>query len=227
MNKSEIYKDQQNLLKSVHDELEAGLKIIEENPKTITFFGSARLREGTVYYEMARELSKRIAKETGYVLLSGGGPGIMEASARGATEGGGNPIGINISLPHEQHKNQYINKEIVCKHFFTRKTIMTFSAEAWIFFPGGYGTFDELFSILTLVQTGKIPRMPIILVGSEYWNELDSLIKKVMLEKYHTISENDTSLYTIIDDEEQILSIIKNTLVQEWWKDYEGDNLAK
>lgn len=219
MNREEIFKDQKKLLEQVHDELQAGFNVLSTHPKTVTFFGSARLKEKSVYYVIAKELGSRVVKELGYSVITGGGPGIMEAVSWGASDAGGKPIGMTIRLPREQRVNPYVKEEIICNHFLTRKTIMTFAAEAWVFFPGGFGTFDELFSILTLVQNGKVPAVPIILFGSEFWKPLDDLIKNVMLEKYGTVGRKDVDIYTITDDEDQVIDIIRNAPVRVWWTD--------
>jgi uncharacterized protein (TIGR00730 family) len=138
----------------------------------------------------------------------------MEAANKGAFEAGGKSIGFTIELPHEQKDNPYLTGKVDFNFFFSRKTMMSFAAEAYIFFPGGFGTFDELFEILTLVQTGKIERVPIVLVGKEYWNILDDLIKKEMLEHHKTIEKDDMALYVITDDEDEVFEIIKNAPVR-------------
>jgi hypothetical protein len=191
-------------------EFKKGFEFIGNHPKSVTFFGSARLDENDPYYQKARSIAKRVA-EAGYSVVSGGGPGIMEAANRGASDLGKNAksLGICIQLPREQKSNPYITDEISFRHFFSRKVIMTFSAEAFLYFPGGYGTIDEFFEIITLVQTGKIEKVPMILVGNDFWKPFDEVFRKSLLEKYHTISEEDLNLYTITEDEEVILDIIK------------------
>lgn len=201
-------------LSMIHKELSEGFHYIHNYDKSVTFFGSARCTESDKYYQIAERIAGRVAKELDYVVVTGGGPGIMEAANKGAFEAGGKSIGFTIELPQEQKDNPYLNGKIDFNFFFCRKTLMSFAAEAYIFFPGGFGTFDELFEVLTLVQTGKIERVPIVLVGKEYWSQLDNFIKVEMLKHHQTVEEEDTKLYKITDDEAEIFEIIKNAPVR-------------
>lgn len=194
-------------------EFTAGFELIKNYPKSVTFFGSARTEEGDKYYEEARDLAKKIVTELRYSVLTGGGPGIMQAANRGAYEAGGNSIGLTIELPHEQVTNPYITDKSSFHYFFSRKVCLSFSAEAYVFFPGGFGTLDEFTEILTLVQTNKIPKVPIILVGVDYWTPLQDFFKEVIL-KGGMISKEDLSLYTITDDKDEIVRIIKEAPVR-------------
>lgn len=194
----------------ISNELISGFEFLKEYDKSVTFFGSARFADGHPYYEKARILGERIAKELNYSILTGGGPGIMEAGNRGAREAGGNSLGITIKLPHEQTTNKYLTDHIDLYYFFVRKVCLSFSAEAYLFFPGGFGTFDEFFEILTLVQTNKVRQVPLILVGSEFWKPLQSFIERHMLD-LGTISAADLNLYTISDDDDEILDIIRSS----------------
>lgn len=209
----EHLKDKQKI-EIINGEFEQGFRYIHSYKKSVTFFGSARSLPDDLFYKKAERLAYRVAKELDYVVVTGGGPGIMEAANKGAYDAGGKSIGFTIKLPHEQRDNKYLTGKVDFNYFFSRKTIMSFAAETYLFFPGGFGTFDELFEILTLVQTGKIERVPIILVGDEYWRPLDDMIKKEMLDHHHTIEEEDVRLYTIVDDEDEIFEIIKNAPVR-------------
>lgn len=191
------------------EELLAGFQAINQYPQTITIFGSARTPEGTKEYADARRIAGKIAK-AGYAVLTGGGPGIMEAANRGAREVSGYSLGFNINLPFEQSINPYVTHGLDFDFFSARKMAMFFSAEAYIYCPGGFGTLDEFFQLVTLIQTKKAPRTPIILQGSEFWKPLDALIRKTLLEDFKTVSEDDLDLYTITDSDDEILEIIRN-----------------
>lgn len=193
-------------LGSVEEEIQHGYEILKKYHKTVTVFGSARLPEDNEYALKARELSNKLAAR-GYAVITGGGHGIMEASNRGAKEAGGDSIGFNIQLPHEQTLNEYTTDAASFAHFAPRKITMTLFADAYVYFPGGFGTIDELAEILTLVQTQKILKSPIILCGSDFWNDFDSFIKKQMLPR-ELIAADDTSIYQIVDDVDQIVDLV-------------------
>lgn len=194
----------------ISKEFREGFEFLENYPESITFFGANQFREDNKYYESAHTLAGRVVKELGYPVLSGGGPGIMEAANKGAFEAGGDSLGLLIELPDGQVTNKYITKGFSSYYFFVRKVCLSFSAKAFIFFPGGYGTLDEFFELLTLVQTRKIVGVPLICVGSEYWNELKGFIEKQMLDR-GTIRSEDMSLFHITDDHDEIIEIIKKT----------------
>lgn len=194
----------------INEELHQGLSEMEAYPKSVTFYGSARFKEGDEYYDRARTLGHRISKELGFTITTGGGPGIMEAGNRGAFEAGGKSVGLSIKLPMEQTDNKYTTDLIPFYFFFARKLALKFSAEVFIFFPGGFGTMDEFFEIITLVQTRKLKPIPIILYGESFWRPLEKLFREHLLETFHTISENDFKLFTITDDDDKVLEIIKN-----------------
>ncbi|MEK7642321.1 MAG: TIGR00730 family Rossman fold protein [Patescibacteria group bacterium] len=204
-----------------------GFEFIKNYSKSVTFFGSARIEENSPYYQKARALASRITRELHYAVVTGGGPGIMEAANRGAYEAGGNSIGLTIELPEEQVNNPYLTDFLGFHYFFSRKVCLSFSAEAYLFFPGGYGTLDEFLEILTLVQTMKIPKAPIVLVGSEYWNDFHTLINKKLLESGY-IDIEDTSIYKITDDDDEILEIIKKAPIRMGvaYNDHASDNHA-
>jgi uncharacterized protein (TIGR00730 family) len=194
-------------------EFSNGFEFIAHYPKSVTFFGGTRFKEDNPYYTKARSLGKKIVEDIGYSVFTGGGPGIMEAANRGAFEAGGNSLGLTIELPEEQASNPYLTKNLGFYYFFSRKVCMTFSAESYIFFPGGIGTLNEFYEILTLIQTHKIEKIPIILVCSDFWNPIDEMMKKELLAR-STIDEEDTKLYTITDNEDEIINIIKEAPIR-------------
>ena len=202
-------------LKMIDEDFEQGISMVNKFNPSVTFYGSTRLNEGNPDYEKVRHLTYRISKELGYTIFSGGGPGIMEAANRGAFEAGGKSIGFTISLPKEQDTNKYLTEQIPFHFFFSRQSSMSYATEVCIFGPGGFGTFSELFEILTLLQTNKIDKVPVILFGSEFWSPLEKLIEENLLNKYKTIGEEDIKLYTITDDEDKILEIIKNSKIRD------------
>jgi len=209
-----LNKDNSERIEKVGEELRDGFDLIKKYEKSVTVFGSARTLESESDYIVCRSLTKKIVEELPeYAVTTGGSLGIMEAANRGAFEGKGKSLGLNILLPNEQASNEYLTDEVNFKYFFTRKVCLTFSAEAYIYFPGGFGTLDELFEVLTLIQTGKIEKRPVILVGKDYWNNLDKFIKESLLGA-EKISPEDLDLYTITDDEEEIIELIKDAPVR-------------
>lgn len=194
-------------------EFTEGFEFLEDYPKSVTFFGANQSREDSPYYVSARTLASRVVKELGYSVLSGGGPGIMEAANRGAFEAGGNSLGLLIKLPEGQTINKYITKSFASYYFFVRKVCLSFSAEAFIFYPGGFGTLDEFFEILTLIQTRKIANVPLICVGSEFWNKLKEFMTKEQLSR-NAIMPEDLNLFHIVDDHDKIIEIIKKVPVR-------------
>jgi uncharacterized protein (TIGR00730 family) len=172
------------------------------------------MKEGDKHYEDARTLASRIVKELDYAVLTGGSSGIMEAANRGAYEAGGQSLGLHIELPTEQTANKYLTSSINFRYFFARKVCLSFAAESYIFYPGGYGTLDEFFEIVTLIQTRKIPAAPIVCVGTEYWNSLKEFANKELLTR-GVIDPGDLSFFNITDDHEEILRIIKESPVRE------------
>jgi uncharacterized protein (TIGR00730 family) len=218
----EIQEDEHKNLKLIGKELKQGFDFLLKYDRSVSIFGSAKFAENDEHYLEAKALAKRISSELGYAIITGGGPGIMQAANEGAYEAGGDSLGLTIRLPHEQVTNPYVKDEVAFQYFFTRKTILTFAAEAYIFFPGGFGTLDEFFEILTLVQTKKIPKVPIILVGRDYWEPLRDFILDNVYVEHGAVDEEDLSLYRIEDDHDRIVDIIRKTPVQKWWSQYEG-----
>ena len=187
-----------------------GFQFLFDFKKTVTFFGSARFNQNNKWYQEAEKLGQLLAK-AGFTVITGGGPGIMEAANKGATEKEGESIGINIQLEQEQRINPYVGRSIGMHYFFTRKVMLTYSAWAYVFFPGGYGTLDEFSELVTLVQTKKInDEIPLVIVGKEFWSGLLEWFDKTMLEKMGTIDKDDMKLYTLVDSAEEAFHIIKN-----------------
>lgn len=175
----------------------------------VSVFGSARTKEDHPYYKFAEEVSFQLTQK-GYGVITGGGPGIMEAGNKGAGRGGGPSVGLNIDLPFEQDPNTYIDRDKVINfdYFFVRKVAFVKYAQGFVVMPGGFGTLDELFEALTLIQTKKIGKFPIILVGTDYWKGLIDWIKEVMLEKEKNVSPEDMNLIEIVDTVDEVLEIV-------------------
>jgi len=175
----------------------------------VSIFGSARVREGDMEYEMTRDIAARLVRH-GYGVISGGGPGVMEAANRGAMEQGGKSVGLNIELPHEQFSNPYIDtdKLITFDYFFVRKVMFVRYSQGFIVMPGGFGTLDELFEALTLIQTKKIGRFPIILVGKEFWSGLMDWVKDTLLTQKNNISPEDLDLMVLVETPEEAVKAI-------------------
>jgi len=195
---------------TINTEFRHAFKFLRSYPRSVTFFGSARFTEDHPCYVRARALAGRIVKETGYAIVSGGGGGVMEAANRGAFEAGGKSIGMNIILPHEQKLNEFVTANIRFYYFFIRKVALSFSAEAYVFFPGGFGTLDEFFEIVTLVQTKKIPSAPIICIGTDFWNHVVRMIAP-MRDEFKTISPGDENLFRIVESDDEAIEMIRNS----------------
>lgn len=175
---------------------------------SIVIMGSARTKPRDQYYKLTVKIAKEIVGR-GFGIITGGGPGIMEAGNRGAFEAGGSSTGVSIELPNEQASNQYIDKDkdLIFRYFFVRKVMFFKYAQGYIIMPGGFGTIDELFEVLTLIQTGKTPKMPVVLIGTEYWSPLVKWIKDVML-KNKNINKEDLDLFSITDDPREAAQIV-------------------
>ncbi len=194
-------------LGDIDEEVQAGYDVIRKYHKTVTVFGSARVKEDNPYYQSARDISAKLA-ENDYAIITGGGHGIMEAANRGAQEAGGDSVGFNIKLPKEQTLNQYTTDSLAFKYFAPRKICMTLFADAYVFFPGGFGTLDELTEIITLIQTGKTTKAPAILYGSDFWQGFDGFVQEELL-KNGLITDGDDDLYHITDDVDEIVRLVK------------------
>jgi hypothetical protein len=187
-----------------------GFDRMENFGPCISIFGSARTKEENPYYQLTVTIAEKLVKE-GYGIITGGGPGIMEAGNKGAWNKKGKSVGLHIVLPHEEGANKYVdhNKIFMFRYFFARKVMFIKYAQAFVYMPGGFGTLDELFEVLTLVQTGKIERVPIVLVGKAYWSGLIDWIKSTMLAKEHNINPNDLNLFHITDNPDDVVKVIK------------------
>ena len=194
-----IFRIQSDLIQSV----ETMARALDGSQKVVAVFGSARTSETDDYYQQARFTCRRLA-EKGFAILTGGGPGIMEAANRGAREGGGLSIGLNIDLSREQQPNPYLDARHQCMYFFVRKMMFAKYARGFIIFPGGYGTMDELFESMTLIQTGKLANFPVILFGSQYWDQLISWMRHKMLAE-GCIDDEDLSRLALTDDPKTVL----------------------
>ncbi len=200
--------DSWTIFKVMSEFVEAFEKLSRIGP-CVSVFGSARTRPDNKYFKLAKEIAYKLTKN-GYGVITGGGAGIMEAANMGAKEGGGRSVGLNIDLPMEQGPNMYIDtdKLINFNHFFVRKVMFVKYAQGFIVLPGGFGTFDELFEAITLIQTEKIGRFPIILVGKDFWDGLIKWIKEVMLEKEENICEKDLELFKLVDTADEAIEQI-------------------
>ena len=183
-------------------DLGMGLQIIRSFPQGVTIFGSARLPQDNKYCKMAYELGGLLAKN-GHAVVTGGGPGIMEAASHGAYEIGGRTIGLNITLKHEQFPNPYLTDCITFEYFFARKVSLAMASKVFVFFPGGFGTMDEISEILCLMQESKMPKMPVFLIGKSYWKAFDRIIKQMIT--MGLINEKDPKIFKITDDVKEVV----------------------
>ena len=192
-------------------ELVDGFETLSDIYPCVSIFGSARVRPGDETYEKTVLIARRLA-ENGFHVITGGGPGIMEAGNKGAKEGGAQSIGLKIQLPLEQECNPYATVEVDFKYFFVRKVMFVKYAQAYVGMPGGFGTLDEIFEALTLIQTKRIKPFPVILVGSDYWKGLLKWIRDALLQR-KLISPEDLDLVTLLDDPDEVVRIIKRTVI--------------
>jgi len=208
-NWNEIKTNDSWALFKIMSEFVYGYERLSEIGPCVSIFGSARTKPGEKYYELAVKVANKIVDQ-GYGIITGGGPGIMEAGNKGANLGGGTSVGLNIDLPFEQHDNPYIdsNKSLDFDYFFVRKVMFVKYSQGFVVMPGGFGTLDELFEAITLIQTGKIDKFPIILVGKEFWGGLLDWIKSTLAEKLKTVSIEDLDLIELVDSEDEVVEIL-------------------
>ncbi len=198
------------MFKVLSEMVEGFEKLTEQGP-SVSIFGSSRTRPDHQYYKKAEEIA-RLLTEAGYGVITGGGPGIMEAGNKGAAQADGKSVGLNIDLPFEQGSNPYIDpdKNLNFRYFFIRKVMFVKFAQAFVILPGGFGTLDELFEVITLVQTYKITKVPIILVGKDFWKGLKAWIKEMLLDKEQNISPEDMDLIPLVDEPHEVIDIIND-----------------
>ena len=201
------HEDLANDVSLIASEFLAGFqKVLEIDRPAVSIFGSARVDEGSDAYEWARETARLFA-QAGFAVVTGGGPGVMEAANRGCKEAGGLSVGFNIELPHEQGVNRYCDLSMMFKHFYARKTMFVKAASGFVIFPGGFGTLDELFESLTLIQTGKVLNFPVVLFGSDFWDELLEWVREEALADA-MISPEDVELLHVTDDPAEAVRVI-------------------
>jgi uncharacterized protein (TIGR00730 family) len=195
----------------IMSEFVEGFETMNKIGPCVSIYGSARTKPDHPYYKMTVDLAKMLVAE-GFGVITGGGPGIMEAANKGAREAGGKSVGLNIELPHEQNYNDYIDIDKLINHryFFVRKVMFVKYGQAFVFMPGGFGTLDELFECLTLIQTKKISPVPVILVGTTFWSGLKAWIKEVLLEREGNISPKDIDLLPLTDDLSEVVRLIND-----------------
>jgi uncharacterized protein (TIGR00730 family) len=194
----------------IAEEFRTGFEAVDKIDRPgVTIFGSARVGEDHPAYRIAEDVGKRFA-EAGFAVVTGGGPGVMEAANRGAQEAGGLSVGFNIDLPHEQHHNPYLDIGVTFKHFYARKTMLVKAAEGFVMFEGGFGTLDELFEALTLIQTGKVLNFPVVLFGREHWAGLLDWVEGRLLATGMIAPEDEKLLYLTDDPEEAVEIVVKN-----------------
>lgn len=197
-----------------------GFETLARLGPAVSVFGSARTKEGSPYYEKARNIGRLLA-EAGFAVITGGGPGAMEAANRGAKEAGGQSVGLNIVLPHEQAPNPHVTIQMDFHYFFARKMMFLKYANAFVVLPGGFGTMDEFFESLTLIQTGKVTHFPVYLVGRKYWGGLVDWLKESMLAD-GAISPEDLDIFTMTDDPEEIVDDISRKFISQRYGPTEG-----
>jgi uncharacterized protein (TIGR00730 family) len=199
-----------------------GISLFANVKNCVTVYGSARFTEDHAYYQLARNMGKTLA-QNGFSVMTGGGPGVMEAANRGAKEGGGVSLGCNIKLPFEQKLNPYVDTKAEFEFFFTRKVILRKNSVAYVLMPGGFGTMDEIFEVLTLIQTGKLPTRPVVCMGRAYWTHMKNFLRETMLGA-GTISPQDLDLAFLTDNPDEGVNYIKTKISDEVIHDESPDS---
>lgn len=201
-------------LDRIEEEFRHAFDFLAVLPKSVSVFGSSKSQPGSLYYEKARQLAARFVSEKNVAIVTGGGPGIMEAANRGAAEAGGISAGLTIELSTGEGHNSFANRTLQFHYFFSRKMALSFAASMYVFFPGGFGTMDEFFELVTLVQSKKIQRVPIFCVGASFWEPLERFFDYYMLRHDRMIEPTDLGLYTITDDLNLILECAESCQVR-------------
>ena len=200
-------------LQKIMEEFMTGFHFLRNYGLTATFFGSARYGFEHALYQEATKLAYQLSM-AGFAIITGGGPGIMEAANRGAWQAGGQSAGLNIRLKAEQRTNEYVKESAAFYYFFVRKVMLAFASEVYVFFPGGFGTLDEFFEIVTLVQTKKIEPVPIILIGKDYWSPLLTWIEQNLYETYEAIAKDDMKIYQLVENADEAFDAISQMVKQ-------------
>jgi uncharacterized protein (TIGR00730 family) len=203
------YRDSWRIFRIITEFVE-GYQFLADLKKEVTILGSARIPSNNKYYKIAQELGYLLGKN-GFATITGGGPGIMEAANKGAFEGGGQSVGLNIQLPFEQRINPYVNKSIAFHYFFSRKVMLTSPANAFVFFPGGFGTLDEFFEVVDNMEIGYMPKVPVVLVGKEFWDPIVAFLKAKSAREVHSVSEEDIDKWHIVETAKEAYEFIKDT----------------
>jgi hypothetical protein len=191
----------------IMSEFVEGFEVLSKMDKAVSIFGSARTKPGDRHYKLGEEVAYYIAR-AGYSVITGSGPGLMEAANKGAKRGGGHSIGLNIHIPSEQKPNKYVDTLLDFRYFFVRKVMFVKYARAFVILPGGYGTLDEFFEAINLIQTARISKFPVVLFGSKYWEGLLGWLKRVVL-KHGNISKSDLDIFTVVDKPKEVAEVIK------------------
>ncbi|MGH7214827.1 MAG: TIGR00730 family Rossman fold protein, partial [Tepidisphaeraceae bacterium] len=222
--KNPLYEDSWRIFRIMAEFVE-GFEVMSRIERAVSLFGSARTKPEDRYYQEAVETARLLAKAK-FSVITGGGPGIMEAANKGAFEAGGTSVGLNITLPQEQEANKYQTIELDFHYFYVRKVMFVKYSQAFICFPGGYGTLDEFFETLTLIQTLKIEPFPIILYGSQYWSGLVDWMRKTLINE-RFIDREDVDIFRLVDDPKQAVALTKQGVKKPWWKPIEEEPLLK
>lgn len=191
----------------IMSEFVEGFEVLSQLGKAVSIFGSSRLKPNTIYYKLAEEIAYLLAKE-GYAIITGSGPGLMEAANKGTKRAGGKSVGLNIQIPNEQKPNPYVDQLLEFRYFFVRKVMFVKYAKAFLILPGGYGTLDEFTEALNLIQTERISKFPVVLFGSKYWKGMIDWLKDTVL-KNGNISKEDLNIFTLVDKPRDVVSVIK------------------